>query len=88
MPLYAAIQATGKPLAFHSGFHWGDQSMQQCNRFISMHAISFVLLQPHAHDQLDHQRPAGAVPEAQSDLDRKRARLGAVPDAAARFTNT
>jgi uncharacterized protein len=42
MPLYAAIQATGKPLAFHSGFHWGDQSMQQCNRFISMHAISFV----------------------------------------------
>jgi len=42
MPLYAAIQAIGKPLAFHSGFHWGDQSMQQCNRFISMHAISFV----------------------------------------------
>jgi uncharacterized protein len=42
MPLYAAIQATGKPLAFHSGFHWGDQSMQQCNRFISMRAISFV----------------------------------------------
>jgi uncharacterized protein len=42
MPLYSAIQATGKPLAFHSGFHWGDQSMQQCNRFISMHAISFV----------------------------------------------
>ena len=39
MPLYAAIQATGKPLAFHSGFHWGDQSMQQCNRFISMHAL-------------------------------------------------
>jgi predicted TIM-barrel fold metal-dependent hydrolase len=42
MPLYSAIQATGKPLSFHSGFHWGDQSMQQCNKFISMHAISFV----------------------------------------------
>jgi len=42
MPLYSAIQASGKPLAFHSGFHWGDQSMQQCNRFLSMHAISFV----------------------------------------------
>ena len=42
MPLYSAIQATGKPLGFHSGFHWGDQSMQQCNRFISMHALSFV----------------------------------------------
>jgi len=42
MPFYSAVQATGKPLAFHSGFHWGDQSMQQCNRFISMHSISFV----------------------------------------------
>ena len=42
MPLYSAIQATGKPLGFHSGFHWGDQSMQQCNQFISMHALSFV----------------------------------------------
>jgi predicted TIM-barrel fold metal-dependent hydrolase len=42
MPLYAAIEATGKPFAFHSGFHWGDQSMQQCNRFLSMHALSFV----------------------------------------------
>jgi predicted TIM-barrel fold metal-dependent hydrolase len=42
MPLYAAIQESGKVLAFHSGFHWGDPSMQQCNRFLSMHAISFV----------------------------------------------
>ena len=42
MPVYAAIQASGKPLGFHAGFHWGDQSMQQCNRFIAMHSISFV----------------------------------------------
>ena len=41
MRLYAALQAAGKPLAFHSGFHWGDKSMKQVNRFISMHAISF-----------------------------------------------
>jgi predicted TIM-barrel fold metal-dependent hydrolase len=41
MRLYAAIQASGKPLAFHSGFHWGDESMRQMNRFLSMHAISF-----------------------------------------------
>ena len=41
MRLYAALQATGKPLAFHSGFHWGDELMKQMNRFISMHAISF-----------------------------------------------
>ncbi len=41
MRLYAALQAADKPLAFHSGFHWGDESMKQVNRFISMHAISF-----------------------------------------------
>jgi predicted TIM-barrel fold metal-dependent hydrolase len=42
MKLYAMIQETGKPLAFHSGFHWGDPSFLQLNRFISMHALSFV----------------------------------------------
>jgi predicted TIM-barrel fold metal-dependent hydrolase len=42
MRLYAMIEETGKPLAFHSGFHWGDPSFQQLNRFISMHALSFV----------------------------------------------
>ena len=41
MRLYAALQAADKPLAFHSGFHWGDELMKQVNRFISMHAISF-----------------------------------------------
>src|SRR5215471_14258791 len=42
MKLYSAIEETGKPLAFHSGFHWGDPSFLQLNRFISMHSISFV----------------------------------------------
>ena len=42
MKLYSAIEATGKPLAFHAGYHWGDPSMMQINRFIGMHAISFV----------------------------------------------
>jgi uncharacterized protein len=42
MPLYSLIEETGKPLAFHSGFHWGDPSFMQLNRFISMHALSFV----------------------------------------------
>lgn len=42
MPLYSLIEETGKPLAFHSGFHWGDPSFAQLNRFISMHALSFV----------------------------------------------
>jgi predicted TIM-barrel fold metal-dependent hydrolase len=42
MPLYSAIQASGKPLAFHSGYHWGDPSFAQLNRFLSMHALSFT----------------------------------------------
>ena len=42
IPLYSLIEETGKPLAFHSGFHWGDPSFMQLNRFISMHALSFV----------------------------------------------
>jgi predicted TIM-barrel fold metal-dependent hydrolase len=42
MRLYAMLQERGLPLTFHSGYHWGDESMKQCNRFISMHALSFV----------------------------------------------
>lgn len=40
--LYSMIQESGKPLAFHSGYHWSDPSFAQLNRFISMHALSFV----------------------------------------------
>lgn len=42
MRLYAMIQDSGKPLAFHSGYHWGDPSFSQLNRFLSMHALSFT----------------------------------------------
>ncbi len=42
MRLYAMIEETGLPLAFHAGFHWGDESMKQVNRFLTMHAISFA----------------------------------------------
>ena len=41
-------------------------------------------LQPDPHDQLDHQRAARAFPEAEGALDRERARLDSLPDAAAR----
>ena len=41
-------------------------------------------LQYDALDELDRERPAGALSEAESDLDRKRACVGAVHDAAAR----
>ena len=55
-----------------------------CNRFISVHALGFTLLQHPPLHQLGHQRHGRALPEAAGDLDRIRPRLGAVPDAAAR----
>ncbi len=42
MKLFAMIEETGKPLVFHAGPHWDDPSFSQLNRFISMHALSFV----------------------------------------------
>jgi predicted TIM-barrel fold metal-dependent hydrolase len=42
MRLYRMIEETGKPLAFHAGPFWDDPSFKQLNRFISMHALSFV----------------------------------------------
>jgi len=42
MELYAAIQDTGKPLAFHAGYHWQDPSLATINRFVGMHALGFV----------------------------------------------
>jgi uncharacterized protein len=40
--LFSMIEETGKPLVFHAGPHWDDPSFTQLNRFISMHALSFV----------------------------------------------
>ena len=42
MPLYAALEERKLPLAFHAGYNWDDGSMAQLNRFLSMHALSFV----------------------------------------------
>jgi len=42
MKVFAAIEEIGKPLIFHAGPHWEDPSFSQLNRFISMHALSFV----------------------------------------------
>jgi uncharacterized protein len=42
MPVYAAIERAGLPLGFHAGYNWLDRSMEQLNRFISVHALSFV----------------------------------------------
>lgn len=42
MRLYAEIQETGLPLAFHAGPTWEDEWMKTMNRFLSVHALSFV----------------------------------------------
>jgi predicted TIM-barrel fold metal-dependent hydrolase len=42
MRLYAMIQETGKPVAFHAGYHWSDPSLASINRFVGMHALGFV----------------------------------------------
>jgi uncharacterized protein len=42
MRLYSEIEATGLPLAFHAGPTWEDDWMKTMNRFLSVHAISFV----------------------------------------------
>jgi predicted TIM-barrel fold metal-dependent hydrolase len=42
MRLYAMIEETGLPLVFHAGPTWADEWMKTMNRFISVHAISFV----------------------------------------------
>lgn len=42
MPLYAEVEETGLPLAFHAGPTWDDEWMKTMNRFISVHALSFV----------------------------------------------
>jgi predicted TIM-barrel fold metal-dependent hydrolase len=43
MRLYAMLEEAGQVLAFHSHLNWQDEYTSQLNRFISMHAISFVL---------------------------------------------
>jgi predicted TIM-barrel fold metal-dependent hydrolase len=42
MRLYAEIEETGLPIVFHAGPTWDDEWMKTMNRFISVHAISFV----------------------------------------------
>lgn len=43
MKTYALIEETGLPISFHAGINWGEESMAMLNRFISVHALGFVL---------------------------------------------
>lgn len=42
MRIYSMIEELGKPISFHAGYHWQDQSLSQVNRFLGMHALGFV----------------------------------------------
>ena len=43
IPIYAALEERGMPLAFHGGYSWYEPSVMQLDRFISMHSMAFVL---------------------------------------------
>src|SRR3546814_20104021 len=43
MRLYSMLEESGQVLGFHAHLNWQDEYTKQLNRFISMHAISFVL---------------------------------------------
>jgi predicted TIM-barrel fold metal-dependent hydrolase len=42
MPLYAELEERGLPLGFHAGPSWTDSMTSTMNRFLSVHAMSFV----------------------------------------------
>ena len=42
MDLYRAIEESGKPIAFHAGYHWQDPSLATCNTFLGMHSLGFT----------------------------------------------
>jgi len=41
MRVYAKLEERGKPLGFHAVYNWGDSSLAQLNKFISVHALGF-----------------------------------------------
>ena len=62
-----------------------ERSVVPAAQSLHLHARAELrALQPDPHDELDHQRAARALPEAEGAVGRERARLDPVPDAAAR----
>jgi predicted TIM-barrel fold metal-dependent hydrolase len=43
MRLYAMLEEAGMPIGFHAHHNWHNEYTRPLNRFLSMHAISFVL---------------------------------------------
>lgn len=42
MPLYAALEERGLPIAFHGGYYWHERVMEQFHRFLGVHCVGFV----------------------------------------------
>lgn len=42
-PVYRALEETGMPLGFHAGIYAREPILEGMNRFLSMHAIGFVI---------------------------------------------
>lgn len=51
-PLYRALEECGKPLGFHTAFHYYERSMEQFNRFPLVHALGF----PHSSSSKEASR--------------------------------
>ena len=84
MRLYRMIEETGKPLAFHAGYHWQDPSLSTMNTFLGMHSLGFVWCNlVHMTNWILNGLPV-KFPGAEDRVGRERARLGSIPDAAAR----
>lgn len=43
MRLYAMLEEANMPIGFHAHHNWNNEYTRQLNRFVSMHALSFVL---------------------------------------------
>jgi uncharacterized protein len=43
MKTYELLEDLNLPLAFHASYHWSDQLISMTNRFITAHALGFVL---------------------------------------------
>ena len=84
MRIYRELEERGLPLAFHAGPTWGDTMTSTMNRFLSVHSMSFVTCNMMHMTNWIVNGLARAFSETESDLDRKRAGLGSVHDAAAR----
>ena len=82
MPVYRALEERGLPLGFHAG---PGLQHRPAAEPVRVGALAVVRdLQHDPPDELDHERAERAVPEAEGDLDRERAGVAAVHDAAAR----